>query len=74
MFSINQGDFEYKINQENNTDELLRQISVKKDIIIPSYVKHKGVQYLVTKISDEAFINCQTIRSIQFNLQLTQNF
>lgn len=56
----------YKLNQENKTAELFRNDSDRKDILIPTYIEHEGIQYFVTSIFKQTFKNCKTIRSIQF--------
>ena len=51
----------YKLDQKNKTAELFQNDSVEKDILIPTYIEHEGIQYFVTSISEETFQKSKNI-------------
>ena len=53
----------YNLNNSENTAEVARN-NYSKDIKIPSSIIVNGIEYTVTSISDDAFLDCYNLTSI----------
>ena len=63
--SVSDGSIIVKLNDETQTAEIIRFISMKKNYSIPKYIEHDKKKYNIIRIGDHAF-SCSSIETLTF--------
>ena len=60
-------DIYYQINEEEKTASIIKNDEKSNNILIPRFINHESKEYLITRISENAFEETCNINSIEFS-------
>lgn len=66
MIKIEQDKLIYELDENEKTASIVDNNSASGDLFIPLFIKHNTDEYLITKISEDAFKHLMTITSVRF--------
>ena len=66
MKKIEIDDFIYSINDEEKVAFIVKCDTLRRQIIIPCTIKYKSNEYVVKSILENAFIDSDRVKSVQF--------